>query len=118
MRRIEKFAFTFIIADILILITVITIVVYASIHISEKKVWGEGVELINTSTFLTMIGSAVFSFEGIGIVMPIVEVMEDTTKFPKVLLAVLLTNMILYTSFGEFCFFIYGSELIDKPLIT
>ena len=33
-RHIEKFAFTYIFADILILITAIVIVIFASIHIS------------------------------------------------------------------------------------
>ena len=59
-RRLEQFAFTFIIADILIIVTVITIITYAILHIQEKKVWGEGVELLNTSTWLTIIGSAIF----------------------------------------------------------
>lgn len=118
MRKIEKFAFTFIIADFLILGTVITITVYAIIHISEKKVWGEGVDMLNTSTWLTIIGSAIYSYEGIGVVLPIIEVTEDPKKFPKILLAVLLTNMILYTGFGEFCLFVFGNELDGKPLIT
>jgi amino acid permease len=39
-RRIEKFAFTYIIADFLIFVTAITIIVFAVIHIQEKKVWG------------------------------------------------------------------------------
>ena len=42
-RRIERFAFTYIIADVLILITAIIIVIFASIHISHKQLWGEGV---------------------------------------------------------------------------
>lgn len=42
-RKIEKFAFTFLIADFLILATAITIVVYASIHVSERGSWGEGI---------------------------------------------------------------------------
>ena len=91
---------------------------FASIHISEKKVWGDGVDLINKSTWLTMIGSAVFSFEGIGVVLPIIEVTENPKQFPMILLAVLITNMLLYTSFGEFCLFVYGNELEGRPLIT
>lgn len=51
-------------------------------------------------------------------VLPIIEVTEDTKKFPKVVLAVLLTNMILYTGFGEFCYFVWGKDLEGKPLIT
>lgn len=117
-RGIEKFAFTYIIADILILITAITIVVFATIHYNETGHWGSGVKAINTNTWLTMIGSAIYAFEGIGVVIPIIEVTENPKQFPKILLAVLITDMILYTSFGEYCLFVYGDELEGKPLIT
>jgi proton-coupled amino acid transporter len=117
-RHIEKFAFTYVFADILIILTAITILVYAGLHIHEKKVWGEGVPLLNTSTWLTMIGTAIYSFEGIGMVLPILEVTEDQKQFPKILLYVMITNVILYSFFGEFCLFVWGSELEGKPLIT
>lgn len=73
---------------------------------------------MNKNTWLTVIGSAIYSFEGIGVVLPIVEVTKEPAKVPIILLAVLLTNMILYTSFGQFCYFVYGNELEGKPLIT
>jgi proton-coupled amino acid transporter len=118
-RRIEKFAFTYIFADALIFITAITILVFATIHIKEKNwQWGVGVPLINKSTWLTMIGSAIYSFEGVGVVLPILDVCEDQSKFPKVLFAVMVTNVFLYTIFGEYCLFVYGTELVGKPLIT
>lgn len=116
-RRVEKFAFTFLIADVLILTTVIVIIVYASIHIHEKKVWGEGVKAVNGETFLTMIGSAVFSYEGIGVVIPIIEVTNDPKNFHKIVLYVLMTVAIMYTGFGMFCLMVYGDEL-KNPLIT
>jgi solute carrier family 36 (proton-coupled amino acid transporter) len=65
-----------------------------------------------------VIGSAIYSYEGIGVVLPIIEVTKDQSKLPKILLAVLLTNCIFYTGFGEFCFFVWGNELEGKPLIT
>ncbi len=77
-----------------------------------------GVELINKKTWLTMIGSAIYSFEGVGVVLPILDVCEDKSKFPKILFAVMITNVILYSIFGEYCLFVYGSELEGKPLIT
>lgn len=117
-RGIEKFAFTYIIADILILITAITIVVFATIHYNETGHWGSGIQAVNTNTWLTMIGSAIYAFEGIGVVIPIIEVTENPKQFPKILLAVLITDMVLYTSFGEYCLFVYGDELEGKPLIT
>jgi proton-coupled amino acid transporter len=80
-RRIEKLAFTHIIADCLIFVTAITILVVAALHIKDKGIsaWGEGVPAINESTWLTMIGSSIYSFEGIGVVLPIMEV----TAVPK-----------------------------------
>jgi proton-coupled amino acid transporter len=66
-----------------------------------------------------MIGSAIYSFEGVGVVLPILDVCEDKSKFPKILFAVMVTNVILYSFFGEYCLFVYGkSELEGKPLLT
>ena len=65
-----------------------------------------------------MIGSAVYSFEGIGVVIPIIEVTKNPKQFPKILFLVMLTSLILFTFLGEYCLFIYGDELIGKPLIT
>ena len=77
-RRIEKFAFSYIFADALIFIAAITILVFATMHIKEKGWnWGVGVNLINESTWLTMIGSSIYSFEGVGVVLPILDVCED-----------------------------------------
>ena len=108
-RRIEVFAFTFLIADVLIVLTAATIVVFAFLHLRDNDwQWAQDTELFNNNTWLTVIGSAIFSYEGIGVVLPIIEVTEKPEKFPKVLLAVLMTNMILYTGFGQFCYFVWG----------
>eukprot|EP00347_Sterkiella_histriomuscorum_P012049 403370085 len=115
-RKIEKFAWTHLIADALILITTIVILVYALIQLS-KYGWGTGNQVFNTATWLTMIGSSVYSYEGIGVILPLLEVTEKPELYPKILFYVLLTVMVLYVSFGEFCLFVYGN-LIDKPLIT
>jgi uncharacterized membrane protein len=58
-----------------------------------------------------MIGSAVYSYEGIGVVLPLLEITEKPQMYNKILLYVLLTVMILYVTFGEYCLFIYGDLL-------
>ena len=64
-----------------------------------------------------MIGSSVYSYEGIGVILPLLEVTEKPELYPKILFYVLLTVMVVYVCFGEFCLFVYG-DLIQKPLIT
>lgn len=115
-RKIEKFAWTHLVADGLIMLTTIVILVYASMHLSDKGWLGPG-PLINSSTWLTMIGSAVYSYEGIGVILPLLEVTEKPELYPKILTYVLVTVMLLYVGFGEFCLSVYGNE-IEKPLIT
>jgi proton-coupled amino acid transporter len=76
-RKIEIFAFTFLIADVLILLTAATIVVFAILHLRDNDwQWATDTELFNDKTWLTVIGSAIFSYEGIGVVLPIIEVTE------------------------------------------
>jgi proton-coupled amino acid transporter len=64
-----------------------------------------------------MIGSAIYSFEGVGVVLPLLEVTKNPEQYPKILTMVLITVMALYVFFGEFCLFVYGDE-IQTPLIT
>jgi solute carrier family 36 (proton-coupled amino acid transporter) len=58
-----------------------------------------------------VIGFAIYSYEGIGVILPVMEITEKPELYPKILLSVLLTVMIVYVSFGELCYFVYGSTL-------
>lgn len=64
-----------------------------------------------------MIGFSVYSYEGIGIILPILDLTEKPQHYPKILLAVLTTVMVSYIGFGEFCLFTYGTAL-KEPIIT
>ena len=115
----EKFAFTHALADILIFTTAIMIITFSVLHVIKNDgKWGSGIQVINETTWLTIIGSAIYSYEGIGTIIPILEVTENPKQFPRIILYVLLTNMLLYTGFGEFCMFVYGDKMEGVPLIT
>jgi hypothetical protein len=58
------------------------------------------------------------SFEGAGVVLPILGVCEEKSKFPEILFAVMVTHVILCCAFGAYCLFVYANELEGKPLIT
>jgi solute carrier family 36 (proton-coupled amino acid transporter) len=104
------------IADALIVMTLTVILIYALIHLSEEG-WGTGIDLINTNTWLTMIGASAYAYEGIGIILPLLDVTEKPELYPRILTYVFLTVIALYLGFGGFCLFVYGDK-IDKPLIT
>ena len=75
-RRIEKFAFTHAIADVLIFVTAIMIIVFGFIKVKDHG-WGTDIKLFNDATWLSIIGSAIYYYEGIGVVLPIFEVTEN-----------------------------------------
>ncbi len=115
-RKIEKLAFTYVLADLLIFVTTIVILVFATKQLNNNG-WGNGVEKFNSATWLSMIGSAVYAYEGFGTILPLLDVAERPDLFNKTLLMVLITVFAVYTSFGVYCYFIYGETLTD-PLIT
>jgi len=115
-REIEKFAFSYVLADILILSTTIVILVFSTMKLVNDGP-GEEVYLINTSTWLSMIGSAVYAYEGFGTILPLLDVAEKPELFSRTLFMVLATVFVVYTSFGAYCYVIYGKTLVD-PLIT
>ena len=119
-RKIEKFAFFHIFADVAILVGLITITIYASMHLKDNNgEFSSDTELINTKTFLSFVGLASYTFEGIGIIIPVMETTSRPDLFPFILSLVLVILTSFYVFFGNFCYFIYGSKKLgEHPLIT
>lgn len=69
-RNIAVFNKTHLFADIIIVIMITSVIVYGIIHAVEHG-GGQHLEPLNTSAFLEMVGFAVYSYEGIGIVLPV-----------------------------------------------
>ena len=61
------------------------------------------------------IGFAVYAFEGIGVILPIMEVTEDKENYFKILTAVVVFICILYITFSEFTLFAYGGYTPSNP---
>lgn len=116
-RKIEKFNASHIVADVLILVTLITIMIYAGLHVGEAG-WGPNIKPINNKLFINMIGFAVFAYEGVGVVIPIMDITEDEEKYPKILFYCITSVLSLYIVFGLMCYFSYGSHLLISPIIT
>ncbi|KAG0334180.1 neutral amino acid transporter [Podila humilis] len=72
---------------------------------------GPNIALFNSDSFALFIGTAVFSFEGIGLVIPITESMAEPEKFPRVLAYTITVVALIFASVGALCYAAFGSNV-------
>jgi len=107
-RKIAKLSTTALIADVFILTGVVYLLYY---EIGSLAVHGlADVVMFNTNNFPLFIGTAVFTFEGVGLVIPITESMKEPQKFPKTLSWVMLVVAALFATAGALSYATFGSE--------
>jgi len=110
---------THIFADVMIIITIIVISVYAGIAISDNGgLDTAGVQFINHKHWSDAIGFSVYAFEGIGVILPIREVTEKKDDYLKILVLTVTFIGIFYVVFAEFWLFAFGPMNLTTPLIT
>lgn len=108
-RKIAKLSSTALIADVFILFGIIYLFSY-----EIKQVTTHGladVVQFNSKTFPLFIGTAVFTFEGIGLVIPITESMKEPERFPAALSGVMVFVMILFATSGALSYMAFGSKV-------
>ena len=107
-RKIAKLSSTALIADVFILTGVVYLLYY---EIGSLAAHGlADVVMFNTNNFPLFIGTAVFTFEGVGLVIPITESMKEPQKFPKTLSWVMLGVAALFAAAGALSYATFGSE--------
>ncbi|KAF8649353.1 hypothetical protein AX16_005862 [Volvariella volvacea WC 439] len=78
----------------------------------------EGVRLFNPRDFPLFIGTAVFSFEGIGLVIPITDAMREPRKFPAALTGVMMFLVVLFGGAGILAYLTFGSDIQTVVLVN
>ncbi|KAG5637485.1 hypothetical protein H0H81_004408 [Sphagnurus paluster] len=76
------------------------------------------VKMFNPKDFPLFVGTAVFSFEGIGLVIPITDSMREPHKFPKVLTGVMIFLTVLFGGAGALAYLTFGSEVEAVVLVN
>lgn len=114
-RKIHKFAFAFVLATILIALSTIVISWFCIDRIIEIGP-GPGVVPINYPTMWDVVGFSVYTYEGIGVVMPIMSTCNCPEKFPVLLLSAVALLTTIYILFGELCYYTFGSGL-NEPIV-
>ncbi|KAH7926377.1 amino acid transporter [Leucogyrophana mollusca] len=76
------------------------------------------VKMFNPKEFPLFIGTAVFSFEGIGLVIPITDAMREPRKFPQVLTGVMIGLLALFGGAGALSYLTFGSDVNAVVLVN
>lgn len=117
-RKIEVFAATHVFADAMIVITLIIIFAYAGMDISKYGTKFDSIKPVG-DLWADAIGFSVYTYEGIGVILPIQEVTADKKSYYKLLCITVTLIAILYIVFGEFTAIAWGDNAsFDQPLIT
>jgi solute carrier family 36 (proton-coupled amino acid transporter) len=67
--------------------------------------------------YTAAIGFSAYAFEGIGLILPVQEIVEDQKGFKKIVIYVICSCCVIYCSFGLICVSAW-QENITTPLIT
>jgi proton-coupled amino acid transporter len=108
MRDITKLGFTALIADAFILIGLVYLYYY-DIFTLVKQHGVADIVNFNPKDWTLFIGTAIFTFEGIGLIIPIQESMKNPKKFPPVLGLVMIIITVVFLSMGALSYAAYGS---------
>ncbi|KAI5461495.1 transmembrane amino acid transporter protein-domain-containing protein [Mariannaea sp. PMI_226] len=116
LRDIEKLGFTALIADAFILIGLAYLFYYdvLTLHLEGLA----DIIMFNKKDWTLFIGTAIFTFEGIGLIIPVQESMRQPEKFPRVLLVVMIIITVLFTVMGAISYAAYGSHTETVVLLN
>lgn len=106
LQNIQKVA---IVADVFILLGLLYLY-YFDIFTLVKQHGIADIEPFNPKSWTLFIGTAIFTFEGIGLVIPIQESMKEPRKFPGVLGLIMIIITVIFTSMGALSYAAFGSK--------
>ncbi|KAI9283197.1 transmembrane amino acid transporter protein-domain-containing protein [Sporodiniella umbellata] len=108
-RKIQRLSVFALIADVFIVVGLIYLFYYDIKHL--VTVGMVEVQLWNPTHFPLFIGTAAFTFEGIGLVIPITESMKNPKAFPNVLTRAIITITSLFIVIGALSYITFGENV-------
>ena len=115
-RDIGKLGTTAFVADVFIFLGLIYL---AYFDISTLKDNGTAdIVNFNSRDWTLFIGTAIFTFEGVGLIIPIQESMRYPSKFPPVLAGVMIAITVLFIGLGALSYAAFGSATKTVVLLN
>ncbi|CAO3639535.1 unnamed protein product [Cunninghamella blakesleeana] len=109
-RKIQRLSVFALIADVFIVIG-LTYLFYFDVKQLSTVGVANTVSLWNSTHFPLFIGTAAFTYEGIGLVIPITESMKEPQQFPIVLRRALFIITLLFVSMGALSYMTFGDQV-------
>jgi proton-coupled amino acid transporter len=116
LRDIGKLGFTALIADAFIVIGLAYLFYYDILTLDTNGL--ADIIMFNQKDWTLFIGTAIFTFEGIGLIIPIQESMRHPQKFPKVMFVVMVIITTLFVVMGAVSYAAYGSKTETVVLLN
>ncbi|KAE8441070.1 hypothetical protein EG329_005899 [Mollisiaceae sp. DMI_Dod_QoI] len=108
-RNISKLGGAALLADVFILLGLGYIYVFDISTLANEGI-NDTVKMFNPRDFTLTIGSAIFTFEGIGLILPIQSSMKEPHKFERLLYIVMLIITIIFASIGALSYATFGDK--------
>lgn len=108
-RDIAKLSGTALIADLFILLGLVYLYYWSGLVVLTEGI--ADVKMFNPNSWSLFLGTAIFTFEGIGLIIPIQESMKKPEQFTPVLAGVMVGITALFVSMGAICYMAFGSEV-------
>jgi proton-coupled amino acid transporter len=109
-RNLTKLSFISLISSLFIVIGLVIIFYFCGLNLAQNGI-GPNIEKFNSNSWSMLIGVAVTSFEGIGLVLPIESAMANPEKFPQVLSISMLIITTLFVSIGTMGYTSFGDQV-------
>jgi len=108
-RDISKLGGTALVADFFILLGLIYLYYYDIFTLAKNHGIADIINF-NPDDWPLFIGTAIFTFEGVGLIIPIQESMKKPTEFPRVLAGVMIIITVIFISMGALSYAAFGSS--------
>ncbi|KAG0226244.1 neutral amino acid transporter [Actinomortierella wolfii] len=108
-RRMAILSFPSMLSNLFIVLSIVYLWYFTINNIAHEGL-GPNISLFNRDDFALFIGTAVFSYEGIGLVIPITESMAEPEKFPRVLAMTIAVVTLFFMSVGALGYLAFGSN--------
>ncbi|KAI1964998.1 hypothetical protein LOZ58_001691 [Ophidiomyces ophidiicola] len=116
-RDISKLAFTALIADAFILLGIVYLY-----GVDIRTIVDQGgiadIKAFNPQSWQLLIGTAIFTYEGVGLIIPIQESMKQPQQFPRVLALCMIVITVIFLSSGVLGYATFGSKTETVVLLN